>query len=649
MFRIQLPRRSGSLGSVVTREPVPAEHSVLDDLPFAIWIASAPTGNVVYANPGFRTLVGAEDGELDPVVFYDREGKVYAADGLPFNRAIACGRPVVIDDLVIHHRDGSRAWLRAFANPVRDGQGEVSQVVVAFTDITAEVQAVVARAQVEKHLAVAIHHAPVLLFMVDRDGVLTAADGELLERLERGRRGMVGQSLFETYKNHPTVPNNLRRALAGETVSYSVDVQNLSLDVWLGPVRDAAGELAGAIGVCTDVTEARRLQAGVVQDDRIRAMGTVAASVAHEINNPLTYVTCGLEAVGLEIQRLAADIGDLQSAKTDASAVQVALAGVERLREALVPVLIGTDRIRQVTQDLRTFTRRDDEFLTPVDLASAVRSALKLVRKEIEARARLVREIGATPLVLMNEARLSQILVNLLTNAWQAIPTPDPAKHVIGVRTATEDGRALLEVWDSGPGVPPEHREQIFEPYVTTKAAGMGTGLGLFVCRKIVRSAHGQITVHDGPCGGALFRVVLPSTQPVDAWGTTTEKRLDSQPRRPRILIIDDDAMVAGALASQVAGDRFDVRTVLDGRQGLDILLGDDRLALAYCDVMMQDFTGIDLYEALQKQSPERLSKVVFMTGGAYTGRSQVLFEQCPDACVHKPFDILADARRRIG
>jgi CheY-like chemotaxis protein len=119
--------------------------------------------------------------------------------------------------------------------------------------------------------------------------------------------------------------------------------------------------------------------------------------------------------------------------------------------------------------------------------------------------------------------------------------------------------------------------------------------------------------------------------------------------QRPRILIIDDDALVAGALASRVAGDLFEVRTVLDGRQGLDILLTDDRLDLAYCDVVMKDFTGVDLYEALQQASAERLSKVVFMTGGAFSGRAELLYEQCREACVQKPFDIVADARRRTG
>jgi two-component system cell cycle sensor histidine kinase/response regulator CckA len=628
----------------------------LDELPFAIWVGRAPTGEVLYTNDGFRNLLGLDhvarvDIGADAPVFYDRRGKPYANEDLPFTRALHAGQPIVMDDLVIHRGDGSRLWVRAFANPVRDRKGVVDRVVIAFTDITAEVDAQVDRAQVEKHLETAIFHAPVLLFVMDRDGVLTAAEGALRATLERGRQGMVGQSLFETYKDHPTVPGLMHRALAGETVSYSIEVQSLCMDVWLGPLRDAAGQLAGAIGVCTDVTEKRRLQNRLIQDDRVRAMGTTAASVAHEINNPLTYVLFGLESAGLELADLSTGL-DRAFLTGDESATKSALRGIALAREYLGQAVAGADRIRQVTRDLSTFIRRDDERVAPIDVAAATRSAMKLVRKEIEARAQLIEDIGPSSYVLMNEARLVQVLVNLLVNAWQALPSPDPLRHVIGVRTGNENSQALIEIWDSGTGVPPQLREEIFEPFVTTKSVGAGTGLGLFVCRNIIHSSEGRITVHDGPNGGALFRIQLPVTRPpvkTLAPAAANDAQKDADVRRPRILIIEDDAMVARALASRVAGDLFEVRTVLDGRQGLDILLTDDRLDLAYCDVMMKDFTGIDLCEELERQSPQRVSKLVFMTGGAFTGRAQAFLEQRRYACVHKPFDIVADARRRVG
>jgi signal transduction histidine kinase len=466
--------------------------------------------------------------------------------------------------------------------------------------------------------------------------------------LEKNGAAMLGTSILDLYKDYPVVLSHVRRALAGETVNYSIEVRGLILDVWLGPLRDEAGALAGAIGVCTDVTEGRKVQTQTIQNDRIRAMGTVAASVAHEINNPLTYVLTGLEETRRELaelsQRMAA-----QAAGGDATAAD-ALARIARVDEDLAPVLEGTKRIREVTRELRTFMRPDDEQRTEVDAAAVVRSVLKLVRKEIEARARLAEDIAPGAFVRANEARLVQVLTNLLMNAWQAIPEPDPLRHVIGVRTACEGNEVIIEIRDSGTGVAADLRQRIFEPFVTTKEVGVGSGLGLFVCRNIVTSLHGQISLHDAPEGGALFRVALPLVK-ARARAAAPAPVAEARPTapRPRILIIDDDQRVADALAARFAREAYEVRTILDGREAVELVVSEGPYDLVYCDVMMKDFGGMDVHEALSRRAPERLSSVVFMTGGAFTPGALAFLDERPGACVHKPFDIVADARSRLA
>ncbi|HVR62370.1 MAG TPA: ATP-binding protein [Polyangia bacterium] len=635
-----------------------AAGRVLDELPFGIWVGRAPGGEVLYTNRAFREILGSQPpadthlGDLpDAYGIHDRQGRPVAPEDLAVSRAIATGMPVIRDDLVIHRPDGERIYVRVFANPIRDASGAIAHVVLAVTDVTAEVRALVERAEIEKHMAVAIHHAPVLFFIMDADGVLTVADGALREPLERGRPQMVGRSLLEAYKDHPTVPGFIRRGLAGETVSYSVDVRGMILDVWLGPMRDAVGTLVGAIGVCTDVTETRRLQSRIIQGDRIHAMGTVAASVAHEINNPLTYVLGGLTEAEHGLDNLGRELEQLVGAGAGAEAVAAAArTGLERLREILGPALGGTKRIREVTRELSTFTRPDDEALVPLDVASVVRSVLKLVRKEIEARAQLIEEIGPSPHVLANEPRLVQVLVNLLMNAWQALPAPDPTSHAIGVRTSTGAGEAVIEIWDSGPGVPAPLRERIFEPFVTTKDVGTGTGLGLFVCRNIVDSFKGRITVDDAPGGGALFRVCLPAApSPARVAPAATAAAVPrAGGRRARILLVDDDAAVGRALAKQLAAS-YEVRAVIDGREGLEAVLADAAIDLVYCDLMMQGCTGLEVEAELRRRAPECLSKLVFMTGGAFTREARAFLDAHPGAWVEKPFDIVADARRRLG
>jgi signal transduction histidine kinase len=618
------------------------------------------SGEVLYANEALKAMMGYPGLEGPPPVghdgcgFHDRQGCPTPVQALPFYRAIATGAPVVVDDLAIHRPDRTRLPVRAVAHPVRDPRGEITHVVVAVQDITAEVRALSERADVEKRLEVAVHHAPILLFTLDKDGVLLAHDGALKPVLEQGSHQMLGMSILDAYKDYPLVTSCVRRALAGETVNYSIQVRGLILDVWLGPLRDGAGALVGATGVCTDVTEGRRVQSRTIQDDRIRAMGTVAASVAHEINNPLTYVLAGLEETREELRTLSERVAAMAAAqgqREDGGDVAEVRAGLARLEENLAPVLEGTQRIREVTRELRTFTRPDDDQQTNVDLTCAVRSVLKLVRKEIEARARLIEDLAPGAVVRGNEARLVQVLTNLLINAWQAIPEPNPARHVIGVRTSVQGNEAVIEIRDSGPGVPAELRERIFEPFVTTKDVGDGSGLGLFVCRNIVTALRGQLSVHDAPEGGALFRVALPlapartdARQEVPVF----ERRPAPAAPRPRILIIDDDEMVAGALAARF-GDAYEVRTTFDARLGLELVLGDRPFDLVYCDLMMKDFGGMDLHDALERRAPERLPSVVFMTGGAFTPAASAFLDQRPGACVHKPFDIVTDARNRLA
>ena len=162
---------------------------------------------------------------------------------------------------------------------------------------------------------------------------------------------------------------------------------------------------------------------------------------------------------------------------------------------------------------------------------------------------------------------------------------------------------------------------------------------------------QGQISVHDAPGGGALFRVVLPPASPADGQAprAVAAAAAAGADRRRRVLIIDDDALVARALASRVSSGPFEVRTVHDGRVGLEIVLSDDALDLVYCDLMMNGFSGVDVYEALRRRAPARASKVVFMSGGAFTSEARTFLSDRPDAFVQKPFDILEDARRRLA
>ena len=317
---------------------------ILERLPVGVWVAQVPSGEVIYANPEFSTIVGmnavsgVEIGEA-PAIYkiFDRTGAPYPVENLPFSRVVSTGQPANADDLVIHRPDGRKVNIRAFAYPAFNDVGKLSHVVVAFIDITQEIAADVGKKEMEARLALAVNHAPIVIWAADVHGVVTLSEGAGLSSLGVKSGQLVGQNLFDTFRNHPSVPGYLRRGLAGESFWYTVEVDSAIYDTWLTPLRNAAGEVAGIAGLSNDVTEIRRLQANAIQNDRVIAMGTLAASVAHEINNPLTYILGNLDYLRENLDQIEKLI---QSVPEPARAI---IRGqVAQMRKALDPVRAGT-------------------------------------------------------------------------------------------------------------------------------------------------------------------------------------------------------------------------------------------------------------------------------------------------------------------
>jgi PAS domain S-box-containing protein len=624
---------------------------ILETLPVGIWVAQVPSGQVSYANPEFRNILGmpaVEGSKIGdaPTTYgiHDRSGRVYPVELLPFSRVAATGKPATVDDLVIHRTDGRKVDIRAFAHPVFDGAGKLTHVVVTFLDITQEVRAEVERERTESRLAFTVHHAPIVLWSADSAGVVTLSEGAGLVAMGMKSGQLVGANLFDLYKDHPSIAGNIRRGLAGESFWYITQVGEAVYDTWLTPLRDASGAIVGVSALSKDVTEIRKLQSSAIQNDRAIALGTLAASVAHEINNPLTYMLGHLASMGKLLERMERALAGLpEGPRGEISS----LAG--QLRQALDPVLAGTERIAGITRELRTLSRPPDEEATLVDVRSVVESVLKLVGKEVEARARLETELRETAPVRGNAARLIQVVLNLVVNAMQALPGDRPGSDRILVATRDDGDLVVIEVADTGPGVPPEERERIFEPFVTSKNVGEGTGLGLFVCRNIVRELSGSVTVEDRPGGGANFRVVLPAVRRPAPAAAPGKPPAPAKPTSGQVLIVDDDPAVAEALRLQLVSAGYRAILEPDAARALETLATrHDGIDLVYCDLMMKGISGMDLAEALARRAPAALGKVVFMTGGAFTARARAFKELYSGQCVDKPFDILAETSRRL-
>ncbi len=248
------------------------------------------------------------------------------------------------------------------------------------------------------------------------------------------------------------------------------------------------------LAILRDVSARREHEAQIVLNDRLAALGRLAASVGHELNNPLGYILGNLELVQHEVSRIA---------RFDAEAA-------ERLAQHLGMIREGASRMRDIVRDLRTLGRADAELVTNVHLEGILEVCAKMAEREIVARARLVRDFGGRTLVHGSEARVGQVFLNLLLNAAQAIPEGSPGDNEVCVAVrGGGDGRVCVEVRDTGAGIAPENHDRIFEPFFTTKH-GQGTGLGLSICHRIVTAAGGTLTAHANEGRGAVFRVVLP-------------------------------------------------------------------------------------------------------------------------------------------
>ncbi|MDP3939950.1 MAG: ATP-binding protein, partial [Deltaproteobacteria bacterium] len=268
------------------------------------------------------------------------------------------------------------------------------------------------------------------------------------------------------------------------------------------------------ITITRDVSDRKRTQARLLQADRMASIGTLAAGVAHEVNNPLAYVISNLDYLAREIPRILKALsgeGAPAPGAANGRGAEGLADGLDDIEATIQDAREGAERVCQIVRDLRTFSRDGEDDLCPVDIHRVLESSINMARREIEKGARLVREFEPVPPVQATESRLGQVFLNLLMNAAQAMPENGSGKNELRVRTRLAGkGRVLIEIEDTGVGIPPENIDQIFQPFFTTKPVGIGTGLGLSICHNIVTTLSGEIAVKSRPGRYTRFSVWLP-------------------------------------------------------------------------------------------------------------------------------------------
>jgi PAS domain S-box-containing protein len=386
--------------------------------------------------------------------------------------------------------------------------------------------------------------------------------------------------------------------------------------------RDVTAQKAAERAIEEARQAQERLERRLEFADRMASVGTLAAGVAHEINNPLAYVSTNLEMLIEELSRLhGGSFAEL----------------IEMARDARQ----GAERIRKIVRRMKTFSRGENERRAVIDVRPVLELAIDMAFNEIRHRARLAKDFGDLPLVEADDSRLGQVFINLLVNAAQAVGDGDGDGNEIRVVTSTDaSGRAVIEVHDTGPGIPPHQLDKIFEPFFTTKPVGVGTGLGLSICHYIVTSMSGQITAENRAGRGAVFRVTLPGVS-VPALPSAPDPvacPATSASRRARILVIDDERSVCAVLARLLRD--HDVTAVASARDALELLADGNTFDVIFSDLMMPEMSGVELYEEIVRRRPELASRIVFMTGGAFTPQVNRFLDQTTNPRLEKPFAV---------
>jgi len=382
------------------------------------------------------------------------------------------------------------------------------------------------------------------------------------------------------------------------------------------PVLDDQGQVLGGVVVFRDVTERRRLERRVELAERVGTAATLAAGLAHEIANPLTYVLANVKAVKDELTALG---GGPEGAK------------LRELAGLLVEATAGLERAALVARNLVRFAGTVKERRRMLDLPDTIEAAVNVVDNLLRHRARVEIACGATPYVEAAEHELAQVIVSLLANAIEAM-SGEREHNKIVLRTLTDEaGRAVLEVQDNGPGIPPDVLPRVFEPFFTTKSGR--SGLGLSLSQRIVQELGGEIRIASEPGRGTTARIVLPAARPA----VTAPAPAPVAPRRRRFLVIEDEEMVARAL-SRILGKENEVVVETDPHLALARIARGELYDLVFCDVMMPKMSGRAVYQAVSVANEALTDRMVFVTGGVFTRELEEFLAGVKNPVLTKPF-----------
>lgn len=371
----------------------------------------------------------------------------------------------------------------------------------------------------------------------------------------------------------------------------------------------------------------RRMREHLLLTDRLASVGTLAAGIAHELNNPLASVLSNLE---LSKEELGRPLGEEQ---------------IAQLQEQLGDALDAAERMARIVHDLHAFSSGVNAPADVVAPQEAVTAAVRLCWNELRHRVQLEQTLGPVPDVCAPQGVIAQVVLKLLLHSIASLGDEADERKLFVVTGTSPDGRALISVGHDGPLISPERMETLFDPYLTAPESTESSGLGLAISKNLVERIGGTLEAESSEVRGTHFHVSLPAAGQVRSSVPPRANDPATEQRRARVVIIDDEPMLGRSLRRVLK--KHDVTVFESGRDALTHLAEADAPDLILCDLMMPEMNGIQFFEALRAEQPTLVDRVTFMTGGAFTPKTADFVRQSGRPVLAKPFD-MSEIRRLV-